>query len=175
MPSPLVQHMADIIVSELTHPTSPWLREFPPVTKLAEIFHLDPIVIDRALAFIGRDVLRALLAPAKPPTLLTPTNHPANRAAAHRPIRHRPDERAIANELIRRLNSGWYRYTSLDGTSCTRPFPTVHEICLQFACGPTAARLALEHLALHNLLPAPTPTGSIPPPTPLGARKGATT
>lgn len=57
--------------------------------------------------------------------------------------------RAMVIELARRVDTGWYQWTGLNGATYQRPFPTMHELTQQFR---TSQRAACQAIAvLHQL------------------------
>src|SRR5207248_1921628 len=81
-----------------------------------------------------------------------------------------PAVRAIALELIRRCDSGWYRWTGLDGQTYERPFPPRTQIMAEFRCSQSTAQAVCRHLVrLGYLRPwshgrPPTLVDRLPPP-----------
>lgn len=68
---------------------------------------------------------------------------------------HEPAVRAIALELIRRCDTGWYRWTGLDGQTYERPFPSRMQITAEFRCSKSTAQAVCFHLErLGYLRPA---------------------
>lgn len=57
--------------------------------------------------------------------------------------------RTMVTELARRIDTGWYRWTGLDGATYQRPFPTLHELTQQFHTSQHAACQAIG--ILHQL------------------------
>jgi hypothetical protein len=62
---------------------------------------------------------------------------------------HDPVIRAIVIELARRIDTGWYIWTGLDGHTYRRPFPTAEDIAFQFHVDRAIACQSIMHL--HRL------------------------
>jgi DNA-binding GntR family transcriptional regulator len=88
-----------------------------------------------------------------------------------------PAVRAIALELIRRCDTGWYRWTGVDGHSYERPFPSRTQIMAAFRCSQSTAQAVIFHLVrLGYVRPGnhgrpPMLVEHLPPPRFLRARR----
>jgi DNA-binding MarR family transcriptional regulator len=60
-----------------------------------------------------------------------------------------PVIRAIVIEMARRVDTGWYLWTGLDGETYSRPFPSADDVAEQFHVGRVIACQAIMHL--HRL------------------------
>lgn len=156
--------------------TSGQIHKLPTRRQIATTYHVDYNTAGQALQQLAEDGLAVKIRPegAGAWRWVLATEIDLRLDKDRRSLK--PAVRAIALELIRRCDTGWYRWIGLDGQTYERPFPSRNQIMAEFRCSQSTAQAVCLHLVrLGYLRPwshghPPRLVDHLPPPWTLRTR-----